>query len=63
MINTQSNNDNNKDIRIAKRIYILSNIENIISESSYYRTHSPNFKYEKTIIGNIKEDDFKVKII
>lgn len=61
MINTQKNDET--DIRIAKRIYILSIMENIINESSYYRTHSPNFSYEKIIIGNITEDTCKVQLL
>lgn len=60
MINGQ---DNSIEKRISKRIYIFSNIQDIIEESVYYRTHSDNFHYPKISILNIKENDCKVKII
>lgn len=61
MTNTQS--FNNSEERILKRIYILSNIENIINESSYYRTHSSSFKGDKIIIGNINNSELIAKIL
>ena len=60
MINGQ---ENSIEERISKRIYLFSNIEDIIEESVYYRTHSDNFRYPKISILNIKENDCKVKII
>lgn len=60
MINGQNNNI---EERISKRIYLFSNLEDIIEESVYYRTHSDNFCYPKISILDIKNDDCKVKII
>ena len=60
MINGQKNSI---EQRISKRIYLFSNLEDIIDESVYYRTHSDNFRYQKISIINIKHNDCRVKII
>lgn len=31
------------DLKISKRMYLISNLENIIRESVYYRNHSHEF--------------------
>jgi len=58
-----SGQDNNIEQRISKRIYLFSNLEDIIQESVYYRTHSDNFRCPKISILNIEQDDCRVKII
>lgn len=54
---------NKLEDRISKRIYILSNLENIIEESSYYRSYSEFFKGEKISLGNINNSEIKCKIL
>lgn len=49
--------------RILKRSYILSNLEKIIEESVYYRTHSENFGKEKIIIGSIDNKEIITQIL
>jgi hypothetical protein len=51
-----------KESRIINRIFILSNLEDIIKESVYYRTHSGNFTEEKIAILSINYPENKVKI-
>lgn len=50
------NGDSNKiDNLISKRVYLISELNNIINESIYYRTHSDEFhscvKIEIPLIG------------
>jgi hypothetical protein len=49
--------------RIAKRVYILNNIEDLIRESVYYRTHSEIFVNPKIEIGNIENSELRVNIL
>lgn len=49
--------------RMSKRSFILSNLEKIIEESVYYRTHSENFQKEKIIIGSASGQEIVCKIL
>ena len=42
-------NGESPDIRLKKRIWILSNMENIIKESVYYRNNSSNMNISDRI--------------
>ena len=50
-----------KESRIINRMFILSNLEDIIRESVYYRTHSGNFTEEKIATLSITEPENKAK--
>lgn len=52
-----------KESRIINRMFILSNLEDIIRESVYYRTHSGNFTEEKIATLSINESENKAKIL
>ena len=53
----------NNDKRLLNRIEILSNLDYLIKESVYYRTHSDEFgQYGRIVLGNISEDKIKKKI-
>lgn len=49
--------------RISKRLFILNNLENLIRESVYYRTHSEVFVNPKIEIGNIQNKEIRAKIL
>ena len=49
--------------RIAKRVYILNAIEDLIRESVYYRTHSEVFVNPRIEIGNIENSELRIKIL
>lgn len=53
-----------KDDRINNRIYILSNIENLIKESVYYRTYSNEIVDENKVTSiNIDTLEMKAKLL
>lgn len=53
-----------KESKIAKRIFIISNLEEIIKESIYYRTHSAALASDIRIsIGSINNREIKKKIL
>lgn len=53
-----------KEQRINNRYYLLSNIENIINDSIYYRNNSKFMNSEsKFIIGSIQDKELKKKIL
>lgn len=53
-----------KDVRINNRIYILSNIENLIKESVYYRTYSEEFIQEKKATSiSLNNVEMKAKLL
>ncbi len=51
--------------RISKRLFILDNLEYLIGESVYYRTHSEVFMNStiKIEIGNIQNEELRAKIL
>lgn len=53
----------NSEDRISKRLFILNNLENLIRESVYYRTHSDVFTSPKIEIGNIQNEEIRAKIL
>lgn len=53
----------NSEDRISKRLFILTNLENLIRESVYYRTHSEAFVSTKIEIGNIQNKEIRAKIL
>lgn len=56
--------DLDTDLKIAKRIYIISNLEQIIKESIYYRTHAEDFNIANKInICSLEDKDTKKKIL
>jgi hypothetical protein len=56
--------DLNTDLKIAKRIHIISNLEQIIKESIYYRTHAEDFNLSSKIsICSLEDKDTKKKIL
>lgn len=50
-----------KSQRIANRYYLISHLDWIIKESSYYRSNSENFT-DEPIRVNIGEDEVRVVI-
>lgn len=52
-----------KESRIINRMFILSNLEDIIKESIYYRNHSGNFVEEKVATLSIEHLESKAKIL
>jgi len=54
---------NDSDIKIKKRIHLIANIENIIKESVYYRTHSSEFKNDRIEIKILNQSNIQKKII
>jgi len=53
-----------KNDRIGRRHYLISNIEKIIEDSIYYRTNNKFMNQEsKVIIGCIEEKEIKKKIL
>jgi len=52
-----------KQSRIINRMFILSNLEDIIRESVYYRTHSDNFSEEKIATLSINYLENRAKIL
>lgn len=61
---TNGQQDNIKHNKISKRIFLAAHMQDIIKESVYYRTHSPNFSVdEKYVIGNINKKESKKKLI
>ena len=54
----------NSKQRLVNRVYIISNLDYIIKESIYHRTHSEEFEaYNPMPIGNINESELKAKIL
>jgi hypothetical protein len=49
------------DLKIQKRIFLISNLENIIRESVYYRNHSHEFLASGRIDIPIFEEKIVVK--
>jgi hypothetical protein len=50
--------------RILNRAYIMSNLDYIIKESIYYRTHSDEFDlYAPIPIGKIDDSILKAKVL
>lgn len=63
MINGESNLLS-KDKRLSNRIYILSNLDNLIKESVYYRTYSEEINSAKKVVKiKIIEKENKQKIL
>lgn len=60
---TSGESNLSKESRIINRMFILSNLEDIIRESVYYRTHSGNFTEEKVATLSINYAENKVKIL
>lgn len=60
---TSGENNLTKESRIINRMFILSNLEDIIKESVYYRTHSGNFAEEKIATLSINYAESKAKIL
>lgn len=51
------------DLRLKKRVWILSNLEAIIKESVYYRNNSSNMDYSERIeLINIDEDSGELSL-
>jgi hypothetical protein len=51
------------DLRLKKRVWILSNLEAIIKESVYYRNNSSNMDYSERIeLINIDEDSGELNL-
>lgn len=62
MLNGQ--NDKNTSDKIAKRIDIINNLDFLLKESIYYRTHSTHFVEENKItIANINQKNNKKNIL
>lgn len=54
----------NNSKRLSNRIWILQNLDSILKESIYYRTHSEEFEsYNKIVVGKIDCKELKKKII
>lgn len=54
----------NSKQRLLNRAFIMSNLEDIIKESIYYRTHSDEFElYSPEQIGCVDQTELKVKIL
>lgn len=51
------------DIKIKKRIHLIANMEKIIRESVYYRTHSDEFKNNKIEFNILNQSNIQKKII
>ncbi len=53
-----------KNDRIGRRHYLISNIEKIIEDSIYFRTNNKFMNQKlKVIIGHIEEKEIKKKIL
>jgi hypothetical protein len=53
-----------KDDRIVRRYYLLSNIESIINDSIYFRNNSKYMNTSSRVnIGSIEEKELKKKIL
>lgn len=51
------------DLRLKKRVWILSNLETIIKESVYYRNNSSNMDYSQRIeLIHIDEDSGELNL-
>ena len=51
------------DLRLKKRVWILSNLEAIMKESVYYRNNSSNMDYSERIeLINIDEDSGELNL-
>lgn len=52
------------DNRLLSRAFILSNLDQIIKESIYYRTHSEEFEnYQQIVVGNARQPELRAKLI
>ena len=50
--------------RINNRVYIMANLESIIKESIYFRTHSDEFEsYNRLVLGSSEALELKTKIL
>lgn len=53
-----------KDDRIGRRHYLISNIEKIIEDSIYFRTNNKFMNQQsKVIIGHVEQKELKKKIL
>lgn len=54
----------NNSKRLINRIHIMSQLDMLIKESVYHRTHSDEFEvYDPMIIGSVNEASLKAKIL
>jgi len=50
--------------KICNRIFIINNLDKLISESVYYRNNSIDINYSKALVlGNIEQQEIKKKIL
>lgn len=60
----QSGKKVNSKQRLLNRAFIMSNLEYIIKESIYYRSHSEEFEtFDSVPIGAIDQCELKAKIL